>query len=106
MTDEQLIRFDFYMKSHFKKNKIKEIIINSLQPKFQDTIITDEMAIVVASLAKLYVGELVETGFYYFILFILFYLIYLIDLFVIWLATEVLKADKDEPPGLRPQHIL
>jgi hypothetical protein len=75
MNEEQLIRFDFYMRSHFKKNQIKALIYSSLQPKFQEQFqsgasdpassfnrIPDEIAIVVASLAKLYVGELVETG--------------------------------------------
>lgn len=52
------------MRSHFKKNHIKQLISSSLQPLFQDTPIHDEMAIVVGSLAKLYVGELIETGKY------------------------------------------
>jgi hypothetical protein len=62
MNEEQLIRFDFYMRSHFKKNHMKQLISASLQPLFQDATISDEMAIVVGSLAKLYVGELIETG--------------------------------------------
>jgi hypothetical protein len=62
MNEEQLIRFDFYMRSHFKKNQMKQLISASLQPLFQDAQISDEMAIVVGSLAKLYVGELIETG--------------------------------------------
>lgn len=62
MNEEQLIRFDFFMRSHFKKNQMKQLISSSLQPLFQDAIISDEMAIVVGSLAKLYVGELIETG--------------------------------------------
>ena len=104
MNDEQLIRFDFFMRSHFKKNKIKSLITSSLQPRFEETIVTDEIAIVVASLAKLYVGELVETGvspsthqptFPS-----------LPSLLRYSTATEILKTDKDEPPGLRIKHIL
>jgi hypothetical protein len=62
MNEEQLIRFDFFMRSHFKKNQMKSLITSSLQPLFKDANISDEIAIVVGSLAKLYVGELVETG--------------------------------------------
>lgn len=104
MNEEQLIRFDFFMRSHFQKNKIKSLITSNLQPRFQDTNITDEITIVVSSLAKLYVGELVETGLYYISLY--FHLFYFNLSNQSILATEILKNDKDEPPGLRKAHIL
>ena len=58
---ERLTRFEFFIRSHFSKHKVKEIImakLGSTNPKD----VTDEMAIVVGSLAKLFCGELVETG--------------------------------------------
>lgn len=62
MNDEQITRFEFFMRSHFKRGVVKELIKSSLQPRFESVDVSDEMAITVAALAKLYVGELVETG--------------------------------------------
>jgi hypothetical protein len=100
MNEEQLIRFDFFMRSHFKKNQIKALIMSSLQPIFKDSNISDEMAIVVGSLAKLYVGELVETGLSLSFPSCRNHLDHLL------IATHVLKSDKSEPPGLRRHHIM
>jgi hypothetical protein len=59
MTEEQLTRFEFFVRSHLPRNKVKDILSNALGPKYN---ITDEMAIVVSGLAKLFVGELTEIG--------------------------------------------
>lgn len=61
MSDEQLNRFEFFMRSHFSKADIKEILHEKLGAKSPKDI-PDDIAIVVASLAKLFVGEVVETG--------------------------------------------
>lgn len=55
MSGEQLARFEFFVRSHFTKKKIKDIISSAGREE-----VSDEVAIVVASLAKLFVGELVE----------------------------------------------
>lgn len=49
------------MRSHFPKNRIKEIMNEALGPK---QLVTDEMVIVVSGLAKLFVGEICDTGEY------------------------------------------
>jgi hypothetical protein len=59
MTEEQLTRFEFFVRSHLPRNKVKDILSNAFGPKYN---ITDEMAIVVSGLAKLFVGELTEIG--------------------------------------------
>jgi transcription initiation factor TFIID subunit 11 len=59
MSEEQLTRFEFFFRSHFSRNTIKDLLISSVGKKWS---INDEMAIVVSSLAKLFVGELVETA--------------------------------------------
>lgn len=51
------------MRSHFPKNRIKEIMNEALGPK---QLVTDEMVIVVSGLAKLFVGEICDTGKYSF----------------------------------------
>ena len=61
MTEDQLTRFEFFVRSHFPKKKIKEIISAKLaSSNSKET--TDEMAIVVGSLAKLFCGELIDGG--------------------------------------------
>lgn len=59
MTEEQLTRFEFFVRSHLPRNKVKEILSNTLGPKYN---VTDEMAIVVSGLAKLFIGEIIEIG--------------------------------------------
>jgi len=61
MSEEQLTRFEFFVRSHFPRKKIKEIILAKLGSKNPKDV-TDEMAIVVGSLAKLFCGELMGTG--------------------------------------------
>jgi len=60
MDDEQLTRFEFFSRSHFPREKIKDIICCKLGSSASSADVTDEMAIVVGSLAKFYCGELVE----------------------------------------------
>ena len=59
MSEDQLTRFEFFVRSHLPRNKIKDIIIAKLGSKSGKEV-TDEMAIVVGSLAKLFCGELIE----------------------------------------------
>lgn len=69
MTEDQLTRFEFFIRSHFSRNRVKEIITQALiarkGPSYAATAagtVTEEIAIVSASLAKLFVGDLIETG--------------------------------------------
>lgn len=62
MSEEQLTRFEFFVRSHLPRGKVKEILANALGPKYT---VTDEMAIVVCGLAKLFVGEVTEIGEHY-----------------------------------------
>ena len=59
MTVEQLTRFEYFLRSHFTRSKIKEILAETIPSQHN---ISDDLAIVVGSLSKLFVGELVETG--------------------------------------------
>lgn len=59
MTEEQLSRFEFFVRSHLPRNRVKEILSAALGTKFT---VTDEMAIVVSGLAKLFIGEITEIG--------------------------------------------
>jgi hypothetical protein len=57
-----LLRFEYFSRAHFPREKIKEIIRSKLGDLASSTDLTDEMAIVVGSLAKMFCGDLVETG--------------------------------------------
>eukprot|EP00598_Pedospumella_elongata_P007746 CAMPEP_0184985702 /NCGR_PEP_ID=MMETSP1098-20130426/14253_1 /TAXON_ID=89044 /ORGANISM="Spumella elongata, Strain CCAP 955/1" /LENGTH=209 /DNA_ID=CAMNT_0027509799 /DNA_START=33 /DNA_END=659 /DNA_ORIENTATION=- len=57
MSEDQLTRFEFFVRSHLPRARVKDIITNALGAKYN---ITDEMAIVVCGLAKLFVGEITE----------------------------------------------
>jgi hypothetical protein len=59
MSEEQLTRFEFFVRSHFPKGRIREIMNDALGPK---QLVSDEMVIVVSGLAKLFVGELTDMG--------------------------------------------
>lgn len=59
MSEDQLTRFEFFVRSHLPRARVKDIITNALGGKHN---ITDEMAIVVCGLAKLFVGEITEIG--------------------------------------------
>ena len=61
MTDEQLNRFEFFMRSHFSKNDIKNILFTKLGGTSAKDI-PDDIAIIVSSVSKLFIGEVVETG--------------------------------------------
>jgi hypothetical protein len=62
MSDEQLTRFEFFVRSHFSRSSIRSILAKSLQGDLTKNDIPEELGIVVGGLAKLYVGELIETG--------------------------------------------
>ncbi len=84
MTEEQLTRFEFFVRSHFSRLTIKRLLQQEIDPTvllrdapgfgaggggsgggaaFQSKfLVTDEMAVVVGGLAKLFVGEVMETG--------------------------------------------
>ena len=61
MSDEQLTRFEFFTRSHFSRSQIKSILAKELSIATENAV-NDEMAIVVSSLTKLFVGELLETA--------------------------------------------
>ena len=80
MDEEQLTRFEFFFKSHFRRGRVKEVMVNATRSTTH--IITDDMAIVVGSLTKLFVGELVDK------------------------AMEVLREeDESYQGGLLPHHV-
>jgi len=56
-NDEELTRFEYYMRSHLRKNKVKDILRETLGAKYN---VTDEICIAVGGLAKLFVGELMN----------------------------------------------
>ena len=56
--EDQKNRFEFFFRSHFSRSAVKKII----EDVSKKTNITDDIGIAVASLAKLYVGELIESG--------------------------------------------
>jgi hypothetical protein len=60
MSEEQLTRFEFFVRSHLNRSKVKELLAAKVPEKFGT--VTDEMSIVAGSLSKLFVGELVETA--------------------------------------------
>jgi hypothetical protein len=59
MTDEERLRFDFFMQSRFNRHQIREIIARNLKGKDRD-LLTDEIVISISGLAKLFVGEVVD----------------------------------------------
>jgi hypothetical protein len=97
MTEEQLTRFEFFVRSHFPKNRVKEIMSEALGPK---QLVSDEMVIVASGLAKLFVGELCENGEITYL--DLMFFLYLFDFSL--LATDVMK-DRKDPKGISPEHI-
>lgn len=60
MTEEQLSRFEFFMRSHFSRHTIRNILNDTLDAKYGQ--VNDETAIVVCGLTKLFVSELMENG--------------------------------------------
>ena len=57
MSEEQMNRFEFFVRSHLSRGKVKEILSKTLGSKFN---ITDDMAIVCGGLSKLLIGELID----------------------------------------------
>ncbi len=60
MSEGEKTRFDFFVRSHFRKKFIKEILDTQLRSEHVE--IYDEVAIIVGGLAKLFVGELMDTA--------------------------------------------
>jgi hypothetical protein len=59
MTLEQLERFEFYVRAHFERRKIKNMLAQNFGSKGKAA---DETAIIVGGLAKLYLGELMQVA--------------------------------------------
>ena len=59
-NEEQRGRFEFFVRSHFNKQRVRDVMISIASAK--KITINDEMGIIVSGLAKLYVGELVESA--------------------------------------------
>ena len=55
----QALRYGFFRKSDFKKEKIKKIII-SLNPSLKNINSSDPLIIAIKSLTKSFIGELIE----------------------------------------------
>lgn len=62
MSEEQLTRFEFFVRSHFPRNSIRNILAKSLHGDLSKRDIPEDLGIVVGGLAKLFVGELIEMG--------------------------------------------
>eukprot|EP01038_Epipyxis_sp_PR26KG_P007395 gene7395-10079_t len=69
MSEEQLTRFEFFIRSHLPRNKVKDIITQALDSTVYTSrtiasanVVTDEISITVCGLAKLFIGELVEAA--------------------------------------------
>lgn len=58
LPDEELMRFEFYVRSHLTRNRVKDVMKEALSVKEID----DEMAIIVGGLTKLFIGELCDHG--------------------------------------------
>eukprot|EP01033_Poteriospumella_lacustris_P020839 gene20839-15353_t len=56
LPDEELLRFEFYVRSHLTRNRVKDVMKEALSVKEVD----DEMAIIVGGLTKLFIGELCD----------------------------------------------
>jgi hypothetical protein len=55
----QAVRYGFYRKSDFKKEKIKKIVIN-FNPYLKNIISSDPLIIAIKSLTKSFISELIE----------------------------------------------
>lgn len=69
MSEEELTRFEFFVRSHISRQKIKELVSQSLIASGAvsvhanlKSIVTDEMAIIVGGITKLFIGEIMEIG--------------------------------------------
>ncbi len=61
MSEEQLTRFEYYVRSHLSRTKVENIISSTLSSINKGGQVSSEMSIVVGGLAKLFLGELMET---------------------------------------------
>jgi hypothetical protein len=61
MTEAEMDRFEFFVRSHLPRTKVKELISKAVATH-QKVVITDEMAIVVGGVTKLYIAEIMEVG--------------------------------------------
>ncbi len=59
-TDEQRTRFEYYLQSHLQRQHVKAIMARYMGER--KDLLTDDMAVVVAGLAKLFVGELMDVA--------------------------------------------
>ena len=78
MDESQMARFEFFMRSHLNKKAVKDVMNNYIDNK--NIVISDEMAISVAGLAKVFVGEIMD------------------------ISSEIAKAKKHR--GVKSEHIL
>ncbi len=69
MSPEELNRFEFFVRSHISRQKVKEIVAKTLLTKGAITayanaksVVSDEMAIIVGGITKLFAGEVMEIG--------------------------------------------
>jgi hypothetical protein len=60
MSEEQLKRFEFFVRSHFPRKIVKKHIGDALESSPKD--IPDDIAVIVSSLTKLFIGEVIYTG--------------------------------------------
>jgi hypothetical protein len=60
MSDEQITRFEFFMRSHLAKTQVKNTMAPLLPQYHTAKDIPDDISICVASLTKLFIGELIE----------------------------------------------
>lgn len=81
MTEEEKLRFEFFMRSHLPRNKIKDIMTKTFEGTKYSLAVTDEMAIIVSSLTKLLVGELCDLG------------------------SEIMHQQHDEQSGITTEHL-
>jgi hypothetical protein len=61
MSEEQLNRLEFFMRSHFSRSEVSSLLRARLGLGSNDEV-PEEVAIVVAGLAKVFLGEIVENG--------------------------------------------
>jgi hypothetical protein len=104
MTDEELSRFEFFVRSHFSRKKVKAIMTAFLSKQMEGKDITEEMAIAVGGLSKLFVGEVCDIGEW-----LTDGLLYLPTDYNAMLcafpAVEVMKDWGEEALGITPNHI-
>mmetsp|Transcript_847 Transcript_847/g.1884 ORF Transcript_847/g.1884 Transcript_847/m.1884 type:complete len:171 (-) Transcript_847:1579-2091(-) len=81
MSEEQITRFEFFMRSHLAKQQVKETMAPLVPQYNTPKDIPDEISICVASLTKLFIGELIEE------------------------STQVLKEENNGPTGLKTEYI-